>query len=469
MVAVVNEEIGLELSSAAGSKVDAAAAAAEETSTTDPPSDSQKSERDHTEDIAIGDAQEITVPAQEGEHTEADVVVDEMEVTEEPRKPKSAYFCYLETVRASITEELGTGKSSAVVKLAAERWSKLAADEKAPFESKAAELKSKYGKAFKAFMARGGVRRMKKKVHAIPKKLKKVARDPRQPLKPKSAFFIFLDSERTSLAEAVGSKKGSLVVKRGAEKWKGMPGEAKAQYEVQAAELKATYGDQMKTFKAEGGVSVKKRRYEDVSPPALARRSGRPVGQEMTPPKRTAPPRVKLNVGARITAIAQNGGSLAEGEKLSIKRDLRKGTSPNAIAVYDGSLGSHVGYLDEVIAARLTPFLEKNPACRLSGRVQLAEGTASGSNRVTEGSKSSGMHDIVAEVCLSVPADMAPLLETFEASLHLPLGAELVVAEFCDAIDGDADSPMPTVALLDSPSSHDVDPDSQLSATVDMA
>jgi len=451
MAASVIQSVGLELGSAveegAVSKVDAVG---EEASTTDQGSDggqeiakSQGSEDDSVDQVtSIGPASMDVV---DNDSMEADGLPDTCKADEEPRRPKSAYFCYLETVRASITEELGSGKGSAVVKVAAERWGILSAEEKAPFESKAAELKAAYTKSFVSFLSRGGVRRMKKKMLETPKKLRKIPRDPNQPLKPKTAFFLFLDSERASIGEEMGSKKGSVVVKRAAEKWKDVTDDVKAPFGARAAELKVIYTQNMAAFVGEGGLAMKKRRYEPQARRLSTGAKGSVDARVETPQKRPKIERVNLKVGARVVGISQHAGVLADGEKLTIKRDARKSSSANSMAVFDGSLGCHVGYLNEDFAARLAPFMDKYPACRVRGRVPVADAAAAGASADLSVScrVPTGTHDLVAEVFMSVPTSLAPELEFFEASLSLPLGAEPVVAEFCDSLleDG-ADSTM---------------------------
>eukprot|EP00252_Welwitschia_mirabilis_P004849 TRINITY_DN15177_c0_g2_i1.p1 TRINITY_DN15177_c0_g2~~TRINITY_DN15177_c0_g2_i1.p1 ORF type:complete len:214 (-),score=51.20 TRINITY_DN15177_c0_g2_i1:24-665(-) len=76
------------------------------------------------------------------------------------------------------------------------------------------------------------------------KRLRKVkdAKDPNQPKKPPTAFFLFMDDFRKSYKESNPDVKGvAQVGKEGGIKWKSMSEEEKKPYLDKAAELKAEY------------------------------------------------------------------------------------------------------------------------------------------------------------------------------------------------------------------------------------
>merc|ERR1719350_107569 len=58
---------------------------------------------------------------------------------DKPKKPQTAYWLWLSENRAALTKEAGTGEGAAVAKLGGERWKKLDAKLKAPFERQATE------------------------------------------------------------------------------------------------------------------------------------------------------------------------------------------------------------------------------------------------------------------------------------------------------------------------------------------
>jgi len=75
---------------------------------------------------------------------------------DKPKRPPAAYWLWLGENRAALTKEAGTGAAPAVAKLAGEKWKKLDAKLKAPFEKQAAEKKAEYDKAVKEYKAKKG-------------------------------------------------------------------------------------------------------------------------------------------------------------------------------------------------------------------------------------------------------------------------------------------------------------------------
>merc|ERR1719412_1567542 len=75
---------------------------------------------------------------------------------DKPKKPQTAYWLWLAENRAALAKEAGTALGSVVAKLGGERWKKLDAKLKAPFETQAAEKKSEYDRALKEYKERKG-------------------------------------------------------------------------------------------------------------------------------------------------------------------------------------------------------------------------------------------------------------------------------------------------------------------------
>merc|ERR1719479_224228 len=73
---------------------------------------------------------------------------------DKPKKPPTAYWLWLSENRAALVKEAGTALGSVVAKLGGEKWKKLDAKLKAPFEEQAAEKKSEYEKALKEYKER---------------------------------------------------------------------------------------------------------------------------------------------------------------------------------------------------------------------------------------------------------------------------------------------------------------------------
>jgi len=61
-----------------------------------------------------------------------------------PKKPQTAYFLYLASVREDIKKEFGVSKASDVAKEAGKKWKALGEEEKKPFADEAAQLKKEY-------------------------------------------------------------------------------------------------------------------------------------------------------------------------------------------------------------------------------------------------------------------------------------------------------------------------------------
>eukprot|EP00246_Nothoceros_aenigmaticus_P017701 TRINITY_DN8866_c0_g1_i1.p1 TRINITY_DN8866_c0_g1~~TRINITY_DN8866_c0_g1_i1.p1 ORF type:complete len:168 (-),score=64.57 TRINITY_DN8866_c0_g1_i1:713-1216(-) len=82
------------------------------------------------------------------------------------------------------------------------------------------------------------------------KKIAKKKKDPNQPKRPQSAFFIFLDEFRKSFKEDHPEVKGvTQVVKAGGEKWKEMSESEKVPYHTKAAQRKSEYEKSLAAYK----------------------------------------------------------------------------------------------------------------------------------------------------------------------------------------------------------------------------
>merc|ERR1719330_2037868 len=75
---------------------------------------------------------------------------------DKPKKPQTAYWLWLSENRAALVKEAGTALGSAVAKLGGEKWKKLDAKFKAPFERQAAAKKADYEKAMREYKEKKG-------------------------------------------------------------------------------------------------------------------------------------------------------------------------------------------------------------------------------------------------------------------------------------------------------------------------
>jgi len=336
---------------------------------------------------------------------------------EQPLKPKTAFFCFLAAARADIVAELDTRNGAAVSKRAAERWREMTADDKAPYDSQAAAMKKEYEAAVAEFLAQGGTPKKRKcrTEEQTPTKLD----GPPQPLRPKTAFFCFLDSARAALAEELGSAKGSLVVKAAAQRWNALSDELKAPFEQQAADLRRTYEEDVASFLAGGGTLQKRK--SKVAQDTKDSVPGSPDSPDgaiipVVTPKKKKPrctERARQKVSAYIRGIPSHG--LLQGdERVLLRRDRRAHSSSTAIAAYDASLGGHIGYIGEDVASSLAPLLDRHPALRVSGRV-LGDATSDD----TAGDDVDGLKMLV-ELLIVGPVDLSGELEAFGAAFDSP-------------------------------------------------
>ncbi|KAJ7290890.1 hypothetical protein O6H91_04G057400 [Diphasiastrum complanatum] len=82
------------------------------------------------------------------------------------------------------------------------------------------------------------------------KKERKAKKDPNQPKRPPTAFFVFLEEFRKTYKESHPNAKGVAVVgKAGGDKWKELTDAEKAPYVRKAAQKKADYDKAMATYK----------------------------------------------------------------------------------------------------------------------------------------------------------------------------------------------------------------------------
>ncbi|KAJ7533611.1 hypothetical protein O6H91_13G056800 [Diphasiastrum complanatum] len=92
------------------------------------------------------------------------------------------------------------------------------------------------------------------------KKERKAKKDPNQPKRPPSAFFVFLEDFRKSYKENHPDVKGvSVIGKAGGDKWKHMTDAEKQPYVTKALQRKAEYEKSLAAYKL-------KKNDEDASP-----------------------------------------------------------------------------------------------------------------------------------------------------------------------------------------------------------
>jgi len=267
-----------------------------------------------------------------------------MSALEEPKKPASGYFIYVNATREKVQVELGQKSFGAVTKLQADRWKSMPANEKATYEKEAAERKSKYEKDVAAFKEKGGVmgaaRKEKKDLKSAKadKKAKKEANTasgcPKRPAG--GGYGCYMSKNRAEISKSLpAGSKITDVSKAAGDKWKALSDAAKKPYEDEYKKLKEKYDVDFKAWKesqADGDAeegdegdegeddedkkgAAKKRASAAESPPAKkAKAKAKPRGAKESPG-----PVIDPKLMEQATALKFDGGlkNLAAREELS--------------------------------------------------------------------------------------------------------------------------------------------------------
>jgi len=182
---------------------------------------------------------------------------------DEPKKPPSAYFLYVNSTREAVQTEIGSKKFGEVTKLQADRWKSLPAAEKAKYEKQATDGKAKYEKDLAAFKEGGGVvgqRRQDKKASKqtrVDKAAKKEANADR-PKKPAGgAYGVYVSKNRAEIVKSLPpGHKCTAVTLAASERWKKMTADDKKPYEEEYQQKKAQYETELKAWKEAKGSSA---------------------------------------------------------------------------------------------------------------------------------------------------------------------------------------------------------------------
>lgn len=204
---------------------------------------------------------------------------------EQPKKPKNAYWLFLDDVRSKLFAECPPGekKTAWVARQAGEKFKALAPAEKAKYDDKAASLKKAYEVELEKFKAEGGTVQKKKRkskggdnkggdkdsddVVAVDddkddddddappdgKKAKraKKERDPDLPKKPAGgAYGCYVAAHRAEIMKEIPGKRATEISKIAGVRWKALPPEDRKPYEDEYQKKKAAYEEAMKKFKA---------------------------------------------------------------------------------------------------------------------------------------------------------------------------------------------------------------------------
>jgi structure-specific recognition protein 1 len=168
----------------------------------------------------------------------------------DPNAPKgamSAYILFGNDERAKIKEDLPDATTSEVMKEIGARWRAMSAEDKAPFEEKAAEDKTRATDELAAYK--------KKRADAgeesegdMPKKRAK--KDPNAPKGAMTSYILFGNEERAKIKEENPDASATDIMKEIGVRWRSMSAEDKAPFEAKSAEDKVRAKAEMAAYKA---------------------------------------------------------------------------------------------------------------------------------------------------------------------------------------------------------------------------
>lgn len=145
---------------------------------------------------------------------------------EKPKRAKSSYMLFCDEKRPAVMEA-NRAKNGGKVKMPelgkelSQMWSQIGEDEKAKYETMAAELKEKHDEEMKAYVD-------STKIEGLMKR-------------PQSAYFQYINANRAKIQEEHKITSIGEVAKKATELWKALSDEEKKPYEDQYQKDKAEY------------------------------------------------------------------------------------------------------------------------------------------------------------------------------------------------------------------------------------
>uniref|UniRef100_A0A7S2CA52 HMG box domain-containing protein n=1 Tax=Florenciella parvula TaxID=236787 RepID=A0A7S2CA52_9STRA len=163
-----------------------------------------------------------------------------------PKKARSAYQLYANSVREEIKAENPDKSFGEQTKIMATKWKELGEEDKAAWQEKAETDKARFKDAMADYEPPSDV-------EVTPKKGKgkkgKAAKDPNAPKRATTAYFFFLaDTRETAKAENPGLSVTELSKVIGA-KWKELTPEEKSKFEEKAKADKERYAEEVAAYK----------------------------------------------------------------------------------------------------------------------------------------------------------------------------------------------------------------------------
>lgn len=178
-----------------------------------------------------------------------------------PPRPLTAYFAWMKDNRLKVKEANPSISNKELTKKLGEKWSSATDEEKAPYRDTAKTLMDEWKVKMEAYKKTDDYKEFleKKKAHDAKKKGKgkgkkaKPPKDPNQPKRPSTGFFLFVEEKRAEVKASLPPEqrnKVTLVTKKCGAMWKDPANAAmKNEYTARAAKLKEKWNEDMEAYK----------------------------------------------------------------------------------------------------------------------------------------------------------------------------------------------------------------------------
>jgi len=200
-----------------------------------------------------------------------------VEVAENLKRPQSAYFLWLNANRALVEKEAGSSSGPAVSKKAGEMWKAVSEEEQKKYQDqykKAKEAYDAYLKTEEGAAAMQSLKEQKKEVKQgnlekeAKKAVKNIEKDEKLK-KPTSAYWRWMNANRSKIEEAAGAKSVGAVGAKAGEMWKVLPASEKKIYEEEAAKAKKEYDDYVNSEEGKAALKEYKSAAKDAKTAVL--------------------------------------------------------------------------------------------------------------------------------------------------------------------------------------------------------
>eukprot|EP00931_Biecheleriopsis_adriatica_P084991 TRINITY_DN5912_c0_g1_i1.p1 TRINITY_DN5912_c0_g1~~TRINITY_DN5912_c0_g1_i1.p1 ORF type:complete len:1229 (-),score=455.15 TRINITY_DN5912_c0_g1_i1:71-3757(-) len=166
---------------------------------------------------------------------------------EAPARPQSSFGLFKKSVLKQVMEENKGASAGELSKKVGEKWKGTSAEERAPFEKEAADLKETYLKQVKEFKKKKAYSNFLTKRAQVKFRENRLVNLSEMPKKPKTVFALFREEVKDEVPAGKGEGKGMSWVKT---KFQTIEESKKQEYLAKEAELKQKFQEDVKTFKA---------------------------------------------------------------------------------------------------------------------------------------------------------------------------------------------------------------------------